>query len=207
MRCTSIYPVRNYSLTAFPFSSYCSVTKLCPILCNPMNCSTLGFPVFQYMHRFAQTHVHWVSDAIQPSHPLSPPSPLAFNLSQNQVLFQWVRSSHQVAKVLEFQLQHQSFQWIFTTDFLQDWLVWSLCSSRNSQEFSLAPQFKSINSLALSLFMVQLSHPYITTGKIIVLSIQTFASKVMPLFFFFLPLFFNTPFRVVMIFFQGAIVF
>ena len=66
----------------------------------------------------AQTHVHWVGDAIQPSHPLSSPSPPAFNLSQNQGLFQWVSSSHQVAKVLEFQLQHQSFQWIFRVDFL-----------------------------------------------------------------------------------------
>ena len=73
------------------------------------------------------THVHWVGDAIQPSHPLSSPSPPAFNLSQHQGLFQWVSSSHQVAKGLEFQLQHQSFQCIFRTDFLQDWLVWSPC--------------------------------------------------------------------------------
>ena len=76
--------------------------------------------------------VHWVGDAIQPSHPLSPPSPLAFNLSQHQSLFQWGSSLHQVAKVLEFQLWHQSFQWIFRTDFLLDWLVWS-CSPRDSQ--------------------------------------------------------------------------
>ena len=65
----------------------------------------------------AQTHVHWVGEAIQPSRPLSSPSPPAFNLSQHQGLFRWVNSSHQVAKVLEFQLQHQSFQWIFRTDF------------------------------------------------------------------------------------------
>ena len=97
-----------------------------------------------------QTHVHWISDAIQPSHPLSSSSPLALNLFQHQGLFQWVSSSHQVAKVLEFQLQHQSFQWIFRTDFLQDGLVVSSCSPRDSQESSPTPQFKSINPSALS---------------------------------------------------------
>ena len=76
----------------------------------------LGLPVHHQLPEFTQTHVHWVSDAIQPSRPLSSTSPLAFNLSQHQGLFQWVCSSHQVAKVLEFQLQHQSFQWIFRTD-------------------------------------------------------------------------------------------
>ena len=77
-----------------------------------------GFPVHHQLPEFTKTHVHWVGDAIQPSHPLSSPSPLALNLSQHQGLFQWVSSLHQVAKVLEFQLQHQSFQWIFRTDFL-----------------------------------------------------------------------------------------
>ena len=81
-----------------------------------MGCSTSGFPVYHQLPELAQTHVHWVSDAIQPSPPLSSPSPPAFNLSQHQGLFQWVRSSHQVAKVLE--LQHQSSQWIFRVDFL-----------------------------------------------------------------------------------------
>ena len=95
-------------------------------------------------------HVHWVGDAIQPSHPLSPPSP-ALNLSQHQGLFQLVSSSHQLAKVWELQLQHQSFQWIFRVNFLYDWLVWSLCFPRYSQDSSPAPQFESINSLALSL--------------------------------------------------------
>ena len=115
----------------------------------PMVCSTPGFPILHYLPEFAQTHVHWVDEAIQSSHPLSLPSPPAFNLSQHQGLFQWVSSSHQVAKVLE--LQHQSFQWIFRIDFLYDWLVWSLCSPRDSQESSPTPQFKSINSLVLSL--------------------------------------------------------
>ena len=85
---------------------------------QPHDCSTPGFPVLHYLLELAQIHLHWVSDAIQPSHPLSSPSPPAFNLSQHQGLFKWVCSSHQAAKVLEFQLQHQSFQWIFRTDFL-----------------------------------------------------------------------------------------
>ena len=97
-----------------------------------------------------QTPVHRVSDAIQPFHPLSSPSPPAFNLSQHQGLFKWVSSSHQVAKVLKFQFQHQSFQWIFRTDFLEDGLVGSPCSPRDSQESSPTPQFKSINSSVLS---------------------------------------------------------
>ena len=80
--------------------SCCSVAKSCPTLCNPLNCSIPGFPVLHYLPEFAQTHVHWVSDAIQPSHPLSSPSPAALNLSQHQGLFKWVSSSHEVAKVL-----------------------------------------------------------------------------------------------------------
>ena len=100
-------------------SAQCSsVTQSCPTLCNPMDCSTPGFPVHHQLQELVQTHVHRVGDAIQPSHPLSSPSPPAFNLSQHQGLFKWVSSLHQVAEVLEFQLQHQSFQWIFRTDFL-----------------------------------------------------------------------------------------
>ena len=87
------------------------------------DCSMPGFPVHHQLPELAQTHVHWVSDAIQPSHPLLSPSPPAFNLSQHQGLFQWVSSSHQVAKLLELQLWHQSFQCIFRTDFLQDQLT------------------------------------------------------------------------------------
>ena len=98
--------------------SVSSVTQLCPTLCDPMDCSTQGFPVHQQLPEVTSTHVHWVSDAKQPSHTLSFPSPSAFNLSQHQGLFQWVSSSQQVAKVLELQLQHQSCQWIFRTDFL-----------------------------------------------------------------------------------------
>ena len=81
-----------------------SVTQSCPTLCDPMNRSTPGFPIHHQLPEFTQTHVHRVSDAIQPSHPLSSPSPSAPNPSKHQSLFQWVNSSHQVAKVLEFQL-------------------------------------------------------------------------------------------------------
>ena len=88
----------------------CSVSRLGPTLCDPMDCSTPGFSVLHHLPEFAQIHIHWVSDAIQPSHPLSSPSSPTFNLSQHQGLFKWISSSHQVAKVLEFQLQHQSFQ-------------------------------------------------------------------------------------------------
>ena len=82
----------------------------CVQLCNPTDCSTPGFPVHHQLPDLTQTHVHSLSDAIPPPHPLLPPSPPAFNLSHHQDLFQWVSSSHQVVKVLEFQLQHQSFQ-------------------------------------------------------------------------------------------------
>ena len=100
---------------------------------------------------FTQTHVHRVGDAIQPSHPRSSPSPPAPNPSQHQGLFQSVSSSHEVAKVLEFQLQHHSVQRNPRTELLQNGLVGSPCSPRASQESSLTPQFKSINSSALSL--------------------------------------------------------
>ena len=157
----------------FQFSS---VTQLCPALSNPMDYSTPGFLIHHQLPQLAQTYAHWVANAIQPSHPLSSPSPPAFNLSQHQGLFQGVSSSHQVAKVLELQLQYQSFQWIFRTDFLWDWLIWSPCSPRNSQESSPTSQFKSINSLALN-FIIQISHPYMTTGKTITLTRWTLLAK------------------------------
>ena len=104
---------------------YCSVFQFssvqlhsCVWLCDPMNHSTPGLPVHHQLSESTQTHVHWVGDAIQPSHPLSSPSPPALNLAQHQGLFKWVSSSHQVAKVLEFQLQHWSFQWTPRTDLL-----------------------------------------------------------------------------------------
>ena len=131
-------------------SKFSSVAQSCLTLCEPMNRSTPGLPVHRQLMKFTQTHVHWVGDAIQPSHPLLPPSPLSFNLSQHQGLFEWVSSSPQVAKVLEFQLQHQSFQWTARSYLLQDELAGSPCSPRDSQESSPTPQFKSINPLVLS---------------------------------------------------------
>ena len=98
-----VSPFRPFSvgLSSVQFSS---VAQSCPTLCNPMNCSMPGLPVHHQLPEFTQTHVHRVSDAIQPSHPRSSPSPPAPNPSQNQSLFQWVNSSHEVTKVLEFQL-------------------------------------------------------------------------------------------------------
>ena len=127
---------------------FSSVTQSCLTLWDPMNHSRPGLPVHHQLPEFTQTHIHRVSDAIQPSHPLLSPS-LAFNLSQHQGLFKWVSSSHQVAKVLEFQLQHQSLQWTLKADLLKDGLVGFPCSLRDSQGSSPTPQFKSINSSAL----------------------------------------------------------
>ena len=126
------------------------VTQLCQTLCGPTDCSIPDFPVHHQLLELAQTHIHQVSNAIQPSHPLSSPSPPAFNLSSIRV-FSNESTPHEVAKVLEFQLQQQSFQWTLRTNLLQDGLVGSPCSPRDSQESSPTPQFKCINSLALSL--------------------------------------------------------
>ena len=101
-----LYHFNSFQIYPFTLSllsqSFSSVTQSCPTLCDPMHCSTPGLPVHHQLPEFTQTHVHWVSDAIWPSHPLLSPSPPAFNLSQHQGLFQWVSSSYQVAKVLEF---------------------------------------------------------------------------------------------------------
>ena len=143
-------------------SQFSSVAQLYPTL-RPHGPQQPGFPVHRQLPELTQTQVHWVGDAIQPSHPLSSPSPPAPNLSQHQGLFQRVSSSHQVAKVLESQLQHQSFQGTPRTDLLQDGLVGSPCSPRDSQESSPTPQFKSILRRS-AFFTVQLSHPYMTIG-------------------------------------------
>ena len=108
---TPIHLPRRVSSVQFSSSS-------CLTLCYPMDCIMPGLPVHHKLLEFPQTHVHWVSDAIQPSHPLSSPSPPTFSISQHQSLFKWVSSLHQMAKALEFQSQHQPFQWTFRTDFL-----------------------------------------------------------------------------------------
>ena len=113
-----LYYLSHHRKSIISFSQFSSVTQSCQTIWHPMYCSTPVFPVHHQLRELAQTLVHWVSDAIQPSHPLSSPSLPGFNLSQHQCLFQWVSSLHQLAKVLEFQLQHQSFQSIFRTDFL-----------------------------------------------------------------------------------------
>ena len=105
----SLFVLLRKSLFSFTSVKFSLVTQSCPTLCHPMDCSMPGLPAHHQLPKFTQTHVHWVGDAIQPSHRLSSPSPPALNLSEHQGLFKWVSSSHQVAKVLEFQLQHQSF--------------------------------------------------------------------------------------------------
>ena len=166
-----------------PHFQFSSVTQSCQTLCDPMDYSTPDFPVYHQFLELVQTHVHWVGDAIQPSHPLSSTSPPALILSQHQGLFQWVSSSHQVAKVLEFQLQHQSFQWTLRTDLLYNGLIGSPCSPRDSQESSPMPQFKSISSSLSFLYGPILLYPYMTTGKTIVLTRWTLVSQVMSLLF------------------------
>ena len=103
----------------------CSVTRLCLTLCNPMDCSAPGFPVLHSLPEFTQTHVYWVSDAIQPPHPWLPPSPPALNLSQHQsFFFQWVSSLHQRAKVSEFSFTYiYIFQTVFCYKLLEVWLL------------------------------------------------------------------------------------
>ena len=132
--CRASMLLSNNSPVPQSFSSvqFSSVAQSYPTLCGPMDCSTPGLPVHHQLPEFMQTHVQWVSDTIQPSHPLSSPSP-ALNLSQHQSIFQWVSSSHQMAKVLKFQLQHQSFQWN-----TQDWspLGWTGWISLQSKGLS-----------------------------------------------------------------------
>ena len=119
--------IKYFSLLNINHSSvqFSSVPQLCPTLCDPMNRSTPGLPVHHQLPEFIQTHAHWVGDAIQLSHPLPSPSPPAPSPSPHQGFFQWVTSLHEVAKVLEFQLQHQSFQWTYRSYLLLDGLVGS----------------------------------------------------------------------------------
>ena len=144
-------------------------------LCDSMDSSTPGFPALHHLPELAQTHVHWVGDAIQPSHPLSSPSAPAFDLSQHQGFFQWVSCLHHVAKVLE--LQHQPFR----VDFFLDWLVLAVQGTLKS----LLQHHNSKASIlqCSTFFKIQLLYPYMTTRKTIAFSRQTFVSVVMsPLF-------------------------
>ena len=144
---------------------FSSVAQSCLTLCGPMDCIMPGFPVHHQLPEFTQTHVHWVADAIQPSHPLLSPSPPAFNLSQHQGLLQWVRSSQQVAKVLNFSLNiSPSSEYSGLISFIMDWL--DLLAVQGTLK-SLLQHYSSKASIlwCSAFFVVQISHPYMTTGK------------------------------------------
>ena len=177
--------------------SVSSVAQSCLTLCSPKDCSTPGLPVHHQLPEFTQIHVHWVSYAIKPSHPLSSPSLPTFNLSHFQGLFQWVGSSHQVVKVLELQSQHQSsHECSGLTDFRIHWFD-ALAVQGTLKSL---PQHHSSKASILqhsAFFIVQLSHSYTTTGKTIALIIQTFIGKMMFLIF-------NTPYRFVIALFQRS---
>ena len=148
-----------------------------------MDCKMSGFPVHHQLLDLAQTHFHWVGDAIQPPHPLLSPSPPLFSFSQHQGLFQWVNSLHQVAKVLEFQLQiSPSNEYLGLISFRMDWL--DLLAVQGSLKSFLQKHSSKASILQCSAyFMAQLSHPYMTTGKNTALTRWTFVSKVMSLLF------------------------
>ena len=159
---------------------FSSVSQSCPTLCDPMNRSTPGLPVHHHLPEFTQTHVHRVSDAIQPSYPGLSPSP-APNPSQHQSLFQWVNSSHEVAKVLRF-----SFSIIPSREipglisFRMDWL--NLLAVQGTLKSLLQHHSSKASILWHSAFFtVQLSHQYMTTGKTIALTRWNFVGKVMSL--------------------------
>ena len=195
-KCAYIHSCVWVCMSVFQFSS---VTQLCLTLGNSMNHSTPGLPVHHQLPEFIQTHVHWVSDAIQSSHPLLSPDLLTFNVSQDQGLFQWVSSLHQVVKLLDFQLQHQSFQWTLRTNLFR--LDWSdLFAVQGTLKSSLTTQLKSTNYLVLSFPYGPTITSHMTTGKTIALTRRTFLVKVMFLFF-------NMLSRLVIIFFQGVSVF
>ena len=136
----------------------CWVAQSCLTLCDPIDCSTPALFVLRHLSKFAQVHVHCIGDAIQPSHPLTPPSSSALYLSQHQGLFQWVSCLHQMIRILEFQLQHQSFQWVLRADFPCLTGLISLLSKGLLGVFS-STTIQGINSSALHL----LYGPILTT--------------------------------------------
>ena len=176
-------PPRAWLLIISYSFQFSSDGQSCLTLCDPMDCSTPGFLVHHQLPELAQTHVHWVGDAIQRSHPLSSPSPPTFNLSQHQGVFKWVSSLHQVAKVLEFQPQHQPFcEYSGLISFRIDWL--DLLAVQETLKSLLQHHSSKASILQCSaFFIVQPSHPYMTTGKIIALTRWTFVGKVTSLLF------------------------
>ena len=167
--CCSILKRTVRTETQIKFSS---AAQSCPTFYNHMDCSTPGFPIHHQLPELAQTHIHWASDVIQPAHPLSPPSPPVFNLSQHQGLFQGVSSSHQVAKALEFQLQHHPRnEYSGLISFSIDWFdllpvqgVLKSLIQHHSSKASILPRS--------AFFIVQFSHLYMTTGKTIALKMD-----------------------------------
>ena len=158
---------------------FTSVTQLCLICCDLMGYSIPGFPVHHQLPELTQTYVHWVGDAIQPSHPLSHPSPPAFNVSQHQDLFQWVSSSHQVAKILP--RISPSNEYSGPISFTIDWF--DLLEVQGTLKSLLQHHSSKASVLQHSaFFIVQLSYPYMTTGKTIALAIWAFVGKVFSAF-------------------------
>ena len=168
------YPF-SHQLISVQFSS-------CPTLCDPMNCSTPGLSVYHQLPEFTQTHAHWVSDAIQPCHPLSSPSPPAPNPSQHQGLLQWVNSSHEWPKYWSFSFSISPFNEHPGLIFRMDWL--DLLAVQGTLK-SLLQHHSSKASIFWhsAFFTVQLSHPYMTTGKTIALTRRTFVGKVVSVLF------------------------
>ena len=173
----AISTAMNSSIEVIHKISCCSVTMSCTTLCHPMDCSTQSFPVLHHLLEFAQTYIHWVSHAIQPSHFLSPLSPLALNLSQHERLFQWVGQ-----RIWSFSFSNSpSNEYSGLISFSIDWF--DLLTVQETLK-SLLQHYSSKESvLGHSAFLtVQLSHPCMITGKTIALTVQTFF-KVMSLFF------------------------
>ena len=163
---------------------FSSVTQLCLTLCDLMDCSTPGFPVHHQLPELGQTHVHQVSDTVQPSHPLLSPSSPTFSLSQHQGLFQWVSSSHQMAKYWSFSFSiSPSNEYSGLISFRIYWF--DLLAIQVTLKSLLQHHSSKASILQCSaFFMVQLSHPYVTTEKTIALTRWTFVGRVMSLFFF-----------------------
>ena len=175
-----VFPWKKCIISSVQFSS---VAQSCLTFCNPMNRHTSGLPVHHQLPEPAQTHVHWVGDAIQPSHPLSSPSPPSLNLSQNQGLFTWVSSSHQVVKYWSFSFnisptnEHPGLI-TFRMDLLDLFAVQGTLKSLLQHHSS-----KASILLCSAFFITQFSHPCMTTGKTIALTRWTFVDKVMSLLF------------------------
>ena len=180
---SSSFPVVTEHDEHSPSIQFSLVAQLCPKLCDTVDFSTSGFPVYHQLLELVQSHVHQVSYPIQPSHSLSSLSPLAFNLSQHQGLFQWVNSSHEVAKVLSFSFNiSSSHECSGLISFRMNWL--DLLAVQGTLKRLLQYHSSKASILRCSdFFVVQLSHPYMTTGKIIALTRQTFVGKIMSLLF------------------------